>query len=149
MNNWCICWFFHAYINEMYGLRSKSCSKIPVGERFADGFSSGVKGLITGFCDPWIYCLFICELFDNTSSLPSTAFFHTLSCLLFTLCHIVRHCGAMWATDSYVSCWQRCELLTALWATDSLLRYWQRFELLTALWATDSLVSYWQPCLLI
>src|SRR5215475_10307066 len=27
MNNWCICWFFHAYVKEMHGSRSKIPSK--------------------------------------------------------------------------------------------------------------------------
>jgi hypothetical protein len=27
MNNWCICWFFKQYVNEMHGSRSKITSK--------------------------------------------------------------------------------------------------------------------------
>jgi hypothetical protein len=27
MNNWCICWYFHAYVNGMHGSRSKIPSK--------------------------------------------------------------------------------------------------------------------------
>jgi hypothetical protein len=37
---------FQAYINEMHGSRKKSLVKIPFGQRYAEGFNSGVKGLI-------------------------------------------------------------------------------------------------------
>jgi hypothetical protein len=36
---------FHAYINEMYGSRSKTPSKNIVRRRCAEGFNSGVKGV--------------------------------------------------------------------------------------------------------
>jgi hypothetical protein len=36
---------FHAYINEMHGLRSKIPSKNLVKHRCAEGYNSGVKGL--------------------------------------------------------------------------------------------------------
>jgi hypothetical protein len=45
MNNWCICWFFYAYSNEMHGSRSKIHSKNFVKQRCAEGFNFGVKGL--------------------------------------------------------------------------------------------------------
>jgi hypothetical protein len=44
-NNWCICWFFHAYIKEMHGSRSKIPSKNLVRQRCTEGFNSGFKGL--------------------------------------------------------------------------------------------------------
>jgi hypothetical protein len=37
---------FHAYINKMHGSRSKIPSKNLVMQRCAEGFNSGVKGLI-------------------------------------------------------------------------------------------------------
>jgi hypothetical protein len=38
---------FHAYINEMHASRSKIPSKNLVEQRCAEGFSSGVTGLMT------------------------------------------------------------------------------------------------------
>jgi hypothetical protein len=37
---------FHAYINEMHGSRSKVPRKYPVRQRCAEGFNSGVEGLM-------------------------------------------------------------------------------------------------------
>jgi hypothetical protein len=46
MNNSCICLVFHAHINEMYGSRRKISSKNFVRQRCAEGFNTGVKGLM-------------------------------------------------------------------------------------------------------
>jgi hypothetical protein len=46
MNNCCICWFFHAYINEIHGSRRKIPSKNLVRQRCAEEFNSGVIGLM-------------------------------------------------------------------------------------------------------
>jgi hypothetical protein len=46
MKNCFICWFFHAYINEMRGSRSKIPSKNSRQAALRNGFNSCVKGLI-------------------------------------------------------------------------------------------------------
>jgi hypothetical protein len=49
MDNWCICWFFTHTLtnnNEMYNSGIKIRSQFLVRQRWAEGYNSGVKGLM-------------------------------------------------------------------------------------------------------
>jgi hypothetical protein len=50
---------FHAYINEMHGSRSKIPSKKSREAAFAEGFNSGVKGLMVIVRFQWCKCKYI------------------------------------------------------------------------------------------